>query len=391
MNRGLFAGLLLCLTLATACTPRIYGVPEPVWQGMSEQERIAAIDAYRQRQVLLQQQREERARQRKLEAERRRRREAEEARRQRRLVEARYRGEGVYGDLLLVRISGGMVNFSGKHRHYRPLAFRIAEGETRDLTVVDDRGRRTRLIASYRDRTLALDAQNQGHRRHPVRLAYAPGWSRGRTYRGIDSQGPLQLRGVAVEVSVLGSPPARRHPHVREAPPAAERPISRDRRTSSPQEPADRKGSASRRTHARRAPRPVPAPKRESPPAPSERNRPEQAPPPAAGSETIRVIVHRAGNRAGKRQLFMPNNVLVLKAGESRSIHPAYNPHWPLTFRYADGVLTITGGTAGAKNAGRTVIRKDRTWQGGRVKKVDLPGGKPGEKLELEIIAGNRG
>ena len=126
MKKWLFTVLMLLLIGLTGCTASIYGVPQERWDTMGEQERIAAIEAYQARQAVLLQQREERARQQAMERERQRAIAAEEARQRLLQVDAIYRGEGVYGDLLRVRIEEGSVKLNGSHRDYQPFAFRIA-------------------------------------------------------------------------------------------------------------------------------------------------------------------------------------------------------------------------------------------------------------------------
>ena len=79
MKRSLL--LTILVVLLGACTPTIYGVPQPTWDTMSENERIEAMRLYEQRQIAYQQAAAERARLRALELERQRERELEELRR----------------------------------------------------------------------------------------------------------------------------------------------------------------------------------------------------------------------------------------------------------------------------------------------------------------------
>ena len=69
MKKWLLHTLMLLAVCMSACTPKIYGVPQDRWETMSEQERIAAMDAYKARQEVLRQQREEQARLRAMEKE----------------------------------------------------------------------------------------------------------------------------------------------------------------------------------------------------------------------------------------------------------------------------------------------------------------------------------
>jgi len=211
MKKWLFAGLILFLIGLTGCTATIYGVPQERWDTMGEQERVAAMESYQARQAVLRQQREERARQLALERERQRAIEAEEARQRQLRVDAIYRGEGVYGDLLRVILRDGRLKFHGAHRPYQPVAFKIAAGETKRVEVIDLGGRKTTMVASYDGSTLLLD-DSPGARRSPAtRLVFDDLWEAGKTYPNLIAKGPLELRGVNVTVRVLGEPPRDRH------------------------------------------------------------------------------------------------------------------------------------------------------------------------------------
>ena len=53
----LLTGLgLLLLSLLTACTPRVFGIPEERWQQLTEEQRLEAIRGYNERELLRQQQ-----------------------------------------------------------------------------------------------------------------------------------------------------------------------------------------------------------------------------------------------------------------------------------------------------------------------------------------------
>jgi len=202
--------LALILLGLTGCTATIYGVPQERWESMGEQERVAAMEAYRARQAVLLQQRQERARQLALERERQQAIEAEEARQRQLRVDAIYRGEGVYGDLLRVRVEEGRLKLRGSHRAYQPVAFRIAVGETKQVEVVDLKGKKAALLASYDGSTLLLDEKPGDGRARGVRLPYEEAWEEGTTYTGLTAKGSMELRDVSVTVQVLGEPPRDR-------------------------------------------------------------------------------------------------------------------------------------------------------------------------------------
>jgi hypothetical protein len=210
MKKWLSTGLMLFLIGLTGCTASIYGVPQERWDTLSEPERVAVMEAYQARQAVLQQQREERARQQAIERERQLAIEAEEARRRQLRVDAIYRGEGVYGDLLRVTIRDGLLRFRGDHKPYQPVAFRIAAGESKVVEVVDRKGRKAALLALYDGSTLLLDESPGAGRSRAARLVYEDDWEEGKTYSHLHAKGPLELRDVAVTVQLIGEPPRDR-------------------------------------------------------------------------------------------------------------------------------------------------------------------------------------
>jgi hypothetical protein len=217
MKKWIFTSLALLLVGLTGCTATIYGVPQDRWNAMGEQERVAAMEAYRARQEALQHQREEQAQRQALERERQRAVEerqraieAQEARDRQMRLKAIYRGEGVYGDLLLVTLQEGRMKLHGSYESYRPVAFRIAAGDTREVQVVDLRGRKANMVVSYDGGTLLLDDNPGARRSRAAHLIFDDGWERGKTYPGLDGVGPLELRDVTVTIKVLGEPPRDR-------------------------------------------------------------------------------------------------------------------------------------------------------------------------------------
>lgn len=210
MKKWLFTGLMLFLVGLTGCTATIYGVPQERWDTMGEQERVAAMEVYKARQAVLIQQRQERARQLALERERQRAVAAEEARQSQLRVDAVYRGEGVFGDLLRVTLRDGRLKFHGAHKPYQPVAFKIAAGEIKEVQVVDHKGRKATMVVSYDGSILLLDDTPGARRSRATRLVYEDMWEEGKTYSSLTAKGPLELRGVNVTVQVLGEPPRNR-------------------------------------------------------------------------------------------------------------------------------------------------------------------------------------
>lgn len=208
--RNRLTGLLILFTFG--CTPMMYGVSLETWEGLNEAQRLETINGYNQRQLALQQARAEAARSRAAALELQRQRESEENRLRQVRVDAVYRGEGHYGDLLRITIAGGDLNFSGKQRPYDSLSFKIAEGEIKSLQVTGEKRRRATLVVSYLDGTLIIDNPSTKSRRHGgIRLGYDPSWGQGKTYTGLVSNGPLRLRGAEIAIQI-----ASQHPPVAE-------------------------------------------------------------------------------------------------------------------------------------------------------------------------------
>ncbi len=211
MNRWIMLVFALLLALLSACTPYVYGVPEPTWNTMSEAERLETMRIYQERQQAYQRAMEERARQNAIELERQQARAAEAERvrlehmRQQRIA-AIHRGEGAYGDLLRVRLQHGRMWIAGRHRHYQPLTFTIADGEGLQLAVTDDDGRQTLLLVTYANRSLLIDAPGEAGNSGTARIPYDPQWREGGLYTDINSAGPLQLRGIEAFVEIAGAP-----------------------------------------------------------------------------------------------------------------------------------------------------------------------------------------
>ena len=178
---------LIVLFIISACTPTIFGVPEDQWHQMNAAQRQTAIEGYNERA--------------KIQAEKRlvdSRRAAEEARkagiqaeleaeRERKRIAATYDGRGgIYGDLLQVSVRDGRMKFGAKHREYRPLSFRIANGDRKPITF-----RRTgkhshhsvTVWVEYRDGNFIFDAgaaKRDG--RYAEQIIYEPAWRKGKTY-----------------------------------------------------------------------------------------------------------------------------------------------------------------------------------------------------------------
>ena len=217
----LLTGLgLLLLSLLTACTPRVFGIPEERWQQLTEEQRLEAIRGYNERELLRQQQSLARQQQAAADAKRRAIEEEREAQRQQERVAAIYAGQGtVPGDLIRVTLREGRLRFNGKQEHYRPTSFMIADGETKGVVIQSTGGKRqqqTTLWVRYREGNLDIDVgpdcRNQGH---AVRLTYERAWERGETYRDLswDKHSPTQ--GEHVSITILTACEGERPSHKR--------------------------------------------------------------------------------------------------------------------------------------------------------------------------------
>ena len=194
----------LILIVLYACTPMIYGVPQDTWNGMSEEQRTVTIQIYQERQLARQIAAEERARQHAVYLEEQRLMEEAEAEAMRYRVEAIYRGKGNYGDLLRVRIENGTANFRGQIRQYNPVAFQLAKGEIKDVTITTTKNRRVVLHTYYDGATLFLDGNKNTKNAKMSALIYDKRWSNGLTYSDVYTNNKAKLKGADVTVEIVG-------------------------------------------------------------------------------------------------------------------------------------------------------------------------------------------
>lgn len=201
----LYLLIVALITVLTACTPRIYGVPQEQWEVMSENERIAAMDAYKERQIAYQRAATERARIRaEQEAARQSRLEAEMQRRHER-ANLIYRGRaGTFGDLIEITLHQGQMRLNYNKRPYSPVTFKLADGEIKSIPIHFTNGHRAGLWVLYENRNLWLDIDPYNLKtQHGAHLVYNDDWSSGVTYTGINSHGSRDLRGINVDIDVV--------------------------------------------------------------------------------------------------------------------------------------------------------------------------------------------
>ena len=360
------------IVLLAACAPYMYGVPQAKWDRMSEPERIEAMRVYEREQQARRAAAEERARRQAAEDEARRQAAEEQARRdalerqraqarqaalereRRERIEKIHRGEGIYGELIRVRVQGGRVRLADRLHRYEPVTFTIADGETRQIAVADPQGRVVDLSASYAGGALSLEG---------VRFPYDRSWGRGRMYADTGTNGAVQLRGVDVFIEV------------------------RDRSTRSERERLRlvvvREPDPPPVVRPPEAPKPPPVVVREKePPRPPVR----QAAPPVVDrpphSVEINLLSGEMKVRGEKRQL--EKVAFRMTEGESRDLELKIGgERHKVSFLYRNGELLIDGTPGRGNDAVRLAYEKG--WQAGRVYRIDLKGPAHLENLALRV------
>jgi len=352
MIRILTTALSLLLAL-TACTPYLYGVPQDRWDRMSETERVETMRAYERdqqarrlaaeerarRQALEEQARrqaaEERARQEAYERQREQARQAALERERQERIERIHRGDGAYGELIRVRLQGGIVKLGERRYRYEPLTFTIAEGESRRIMVSDPQGRSADLNVSYAGGALSLEG---------TRFGYDRSWGQGRLYADAAVSGTPELRDVDLFVEV------------------------RDRSSRHERD-------AHRLTLGREVepPRPVPA----RPPVPPAIDRPPQSVEVVLLSGDLKERGQRQRlERASLRMTDGEERELSVKGGADSRI---------ISLRYRNGELTIDGTPGKGHDAVR--LRYEKEWRGGKVYRVNLKGKVQVDNLEIRVSA----
>jgi len=371
---------IICFALTiflTACTSSMYGVPRETWDRMSESERIEAMHMYEREEQARRQAAEERARRQAVERERERARQAEAERARRERIEAIHRGEGAYGELIRVRLQGGMIKIGDRHHRYEPITFTIADGETREIGVADRTGREVALTVTYTGGALSLDG---------IRFPYDRSWGRGALYTDTGTSGALELRGVDVFVEVhdRSSRHERELPRlviIREEMP----PVVVMREKEAPKQPP----TIIREKEAPKPP-PVVIREKETPkPPPSVR----QPGPPGAERppRTLEVVLLSGDMKVRGQTQHVERVALRLAEGESRNlVVKAGNETGNLSLHYRNGELFIDGTPARGRDAVRLLYEKE--WKTGKVYRFALKGKVALEKVEMRVtgIEGGR-
>jgi len=196
-----YLSLIVCifLTLPTACTPTMYGIPVEQWERLNDEQKMETIKGYNERQLLRQQEYAQAQEARAVAAKAAREAATQTSERSR----AEYADALRYGDFLRIVIKGGTVRFAGKSRAYDPVAFSIANGETLRVPIIGGSGRQVALVVNYSDGVLSLDPKHENGLREATRLVYEPGWKQGKTYEPLNSRGGARLAGVSLYVEII--------------------------------------------------------------------------------------------------------------------------------------------------------------------------------------------
>jgi len=199
--------LIVILLQISACSSRIYGIHEEQWLQLSPTERKDAIEHHQQMEILREQRYIEEA---KVAVEREKQQLLEMEQRQVH-IEQIYSGErGIRGDLLRVTIRKGSLYINGKHRHYSPVSFRIADGEKKLITFHHPQKHHYQIDipVEYIDGVLSFDYDSDTDYDYRHTLAYEPVWRRGKYYKGISlhKHSPSQARNIEIIIEAVPLP-----------------------------------------------------------------------------------------------------------------------------------------------------------------------------------------
>ncbi|MBJ6800520.1 hypothetical protein [Geomonas propionica] len=375
---------LILASLLAGCTNYMYGVPQEMWNRMSEPERIEAIRVYEQEQRERRQAAEERARRQAVERERERARQAALERERQERIDAIHRGQGAFGELIRVRLQGGEIKIGDRHHHYEPLTFTIADGETRRIGVADYKGREVDLTVTYAGGALSFEG---------LRFPYDRHWAKGELYTDTGTSGPLALRGVDVFIQVhdRSSRFEREVPRLvimRDEPPVVIR--ERERLAPPPTIIVERERLAPPPTIIVERERPRPQPVAPAPPAPVRQPaaqstvRQPAAQAPAGPPRTVAVALLSGEVKVQGQKQPVEQATVRIAEGESRDLTVKSGGETrTISIHYQNGEVFING----TPGKGRTEMRLrfDKDWKTGKVYRFDLKGKVSLEKVEIKV------
>ncbi|NOQ93137.1 MAG: hypothetical protein GQ547_00710 [Methylophaga sp.] len=176
--------ILLALSTLASCANRIYGVPEEQWATLSSSEREQTIAHHQEMEVLREQRRIEEA---KVAAEQEKQYLLEMEARQDHVDQIYAQEPNIQGDLLRVTIRSGELYIHGQHRQYRPVSFRIADGEQKIITFQHSQKRHYQIDVpvEYYNGVLSFDYEQGNRYDYRYDLAYEPTWRHGKYYQNI--------------------------------------------------------------------------------------------------------------------------------------------------------------------------------------------------------------
>ncbi len=204
--------IIMCLG-STACTKRVFGVPEDRWYTLTPEQQSEVIRSYNEREKINAQRRLAAQRQAAEDAEARRILAEAEAERIRERIDDIYAGRaGVYGDLVRVTIKNAERKpVKGRH-DILPQSFLMADGEEKAVEL--QAGHRVvTLWVSYLEGNLDFRSDANPRRAKFVkRLVFEPGWGKGKVYHHVDlgKKSSSELNDVSVVVQVV-SPMKKGH------------------------------------------------------------------------------------------------------------------------------------------------------------------------------------
>jgi len=178
--------LITAFLFASACSHKIYGVPEEQWLLLDKNERIETIKGYNaiekikaEARLIAQQQRYEQEKRQQLQL-------ALMAAEKQQRVDDIYQGYGSEGDLVRVTIQKGKIDFNGKHRSYQPVSFKLADGEQKSITfnaTAKYRYLKRHVKVAYEDGVVLFDCNHRNYVTECAQhFAYEPKWRRGKKY-----------------------------------------------------------------------------------------------------------------------------------------------------------------------------------------------------------------
>ncbi|EMS78407.1 hypothetical protein [Desulfotignum phosphitoxidans] len=189
------------------CTKKIAGIPLEDWNQLSEDEREIVLRGYNERQKIIAEERLVKA---KLQAEAQADKlfvERKEAIANQKKVAHIYAGEGIYGDLLQVTVEGGQLYFYGKFKNYQPLSFRIANGESKQVSFVNQTGngiyQEINVWMAYKDGNFIFDCgEKEWTEKYGRKFSFSLGKKRITEYQHVTLSKYSDSKAIDINISI---------------------------------------------------------------------------------------------------------------------------------------------------------------------------------------------